>query len=177
MLVIDLPAEWIRMASDESSKPCFTSLRAFCIELGFRQAVHVVGSYAYHFWMAAMKPRRRGQGDQYLHRESEAYRAAVRRKINAFHLHVQLGFVAQGLLQHLALNHTTETWRLFRSWLRTMNPALPPSELVVATALRDTLPEFLRDTPLPHKLRVILRRYSEPTNASHINSSSLENVV
>jgi hypothetical protein len=42
----------------------------FKIELGFRQAVHVVGSYAYHLWMAAMKPRRRGQGDQYLHRES-----------------------------------------------------------------------------------------------------------
>ena len=44
----------------------------FKIELGFRQAVHVVGSYAYHFWMAAMKPRRRGQGDQYLHRQSQA---------------------------------------------------------------------------------------------------------
>jgi hypothetical protein len=88
----------------------------FKIELGFRQAVHVVGSYAYHFWMAAMKPRRRGQGDQYLHRESLTYRDAVHRKMNAFHLHVQLGCVAQGLLQHLALNHTAEVWRLFRSW-------------------------------------------------------------
>jgi hypothetical protein len=33
-----------------------------------------------------------------------------------------LGCVAQGLLQHLALNHMAEVWRLFRSWLRTMNP-------------------------------------------------------
>jgi len=57
----------------------------FKIELGFRQAVHVVGSYAYHFWMADMKPRRRGQGDQYLHRESQTYRDAVCRKMNAFH--------------------------------------------------------------------------------------------
>jgi hypothetical protein len=64
----------------------------FKIELGFPQAVHIVGSYAYHFWMATIKPRRRGQGDQYLHRESQAYRDAVRRKRNAFHLHVQLGF-------------------------------------------------------------------------------------
>jgi len=136
--------------------------------------VHVVGSYAYHFWMAAMKPRRRGQGDQYLHRESQTYRDAVRRKINAFHLHVQLGCVAQGLLQHLALNHTAEVWRQFRSWLRTMNPALPPSELVVACALRSSLPEFLQAAVLPHKLRIILRRYGEPNSASQSNDCSLE---
>ena len=146
----------------------------FKIELGFRQPVHVVGSYAYHFWMAAMKPRRRRQGDQYLHRESQTYRGAVHRKMNAFHLHVQLGCVAQGLLQHLALNHTTVVCRLFRSWLRTMNPALPPSELVVACALRSTLSEFLQDAVLPYKLRIMLHRYGEPKNASQINISSLE---
>ena len=149
----------------------------FKIELGFRQAVHVVGSYAYHFWMAAMKPRRRAQGDLYLHRESQAYRDAVRRNMNAFHLHVLLGCVAKGLLQHLALNHMDEVWRLFRSWLRTMNPALPPSELVVACALRSALPEFLEDAALPHKLRIILRRYREPKNTSHINASSLESAA
>ena len=146
----------------------------FKIELGFRQAVHVVGSYAYHFWMAGMKPRRRGQGDQYLHRESQSYRDAVRRKINAFHLHVQLGCIAQGLLKHLALNHTAEVWLHFRSWLRTMNPALPPSELVVACALRSTLHEFLQDAALPHKLRIILSRYKEPPNTSPVNASSLQ---
>ena len=146
----------------------------FKIELGFRQAVHVVGSYAYHFWMAAMKPRRRGQGDQYLHRESQTYRDAIRRKMNAYHLHVQLGCIAQGLLLHLALNHTAEVWRQFRSWLRTMNPALPPSELVVSCALRATLPEFLQAAVLPLKLRIILRHYREPNNASQSNDCGLE---
>jgi hypothetical protein len=149
----------------------------FKIELGFRQAVHVVGSYAYHFWMAAMNPRRRGQGDQYLHRQSQTYRDAVRRKMNAFHLHGQLGCVAQGLLQHLALNHTAQVWLLFRSWSRTINPTLPPSELVVACALRSALPECLQDAALPHKLRIILRRYREPQNTSHINVSGLESAA
>ena len=97
----------------------------FKIELGFRQAVHVIGAYAYHFWMLGMKPLRRGAGDQYLHRTSDEYRAAVRRKLRACHVHVQLGCIAQGLLQHLAINHTAEVWRCFRSWLRTMNAALP----------------------------------------------------
>ena len=149
----------------------------FKIELGFRQAVHVVGSYAYHFWMAAMKPRRRGQGDQYLHRESQTYRDAVRRKMNVFHLHVQLGCVAQGLLEHLAINYSAQVWHQFRSWLRTMKPALPPSELVVASALRSALPEFLQVAVLPHKLRIILRRYREPNNASQCNDWGLESAA
>jgi len=92
----------------------------FRIELGFRQAVYVLGAYAYHFWMGGMKPLRRGDGNQHLHRTSDTYRAAARRKMAAFHNHVQLGCIAQGLLQHLAINHAAEVWRSFRSWLRTM---------------------------------------------------------
>jgi hypothetical protein len=37
-------------------------------------------------------------------------------------------------------------WNSFGSWLRTVRPGIPPSELVVATALRQTLPEFLVNT-------------------------------
>jgi len=85
-----------------------------------------------------------------------------------------LGCIAQGLLQYLALNHTAEVWRYFRSWLRTMNPALPPSELVVACALHSTLPEFLQDAALPHKLNIILRRYRENNNASQSNDRGLD---
>ena len=121
-----------------------------------------------------MKLRRRGQGDQHLHREGQTHRDAIRRKLNAYHLHVQLGCIAQELLQHLALNHTAEAWRQFRSWLRTMNPALPPSELAVACALRSALPEFLQDAALPHKLRIILCRYREPNNAAQSNDCGLE---
>src|SRR5437899_6040820 len=34
-------------------------------------------------------------------------------------------------------------WDSFGSWLRTIRPGIPPSEFVVANALRQTLPEFL----------------------------------
>lgn len=131
----------------------------FKIELGFRQAVHVIGAYAYHFWMAAMKPLRRGGGDQYLHRTSDAYRAGVRRKLRAYHVHVQLGCIAQGLLQHLAINHTAQVWHCFRSWLRTMNPAMPPSELVVASALRENLKLFITVPALDPSIKKIMDEY------------------
>lgn len=131
----------------------------FKIELGFRQGIHVLGAYAYHFWMSGMKPLKRGDGDQYLHRTSDAYRAAIRRKMAAFHVHVQLGCIAQGLLQHLSLNYAAEVWLCFRSWLRTMNPALPPSELVVANALRSAIPRFFSSSQLHPKLKKILDQY------------------
>jgi hypothetical protein len=131
----------------------------FKIELGFRQAVHVMGACAYHFWMADMKPIRRGAGDQYLHRNTDNYRAGVRRKLRAYHVHVQLGAIAQGLLQHLAINHTAEVWGGFWSWLRIMNPAMPPSELVVANALRTGLPTFFAVCDLVPGLKKIVEAY------------------
>jgi hypothetical protein len=143
----------------------------FRIELGFRQAVHVLGAYPYHFWMWGMKPLRRGDGNQHLHRTSDSYRAAALRKMRAFHLHVQLGCIAQGLLQHLAINQTAEVWRTFRSWLRTMNPALPPSELVTANALRAAIPGFIASPGLDPNLKLILDQYRRPD--IHLDSGKM----
>jgi hypothetical protein len=115
----------------------------FKIEVSFKQALHVIGAYAYHFWMAAMTPLRRVSGNQHLHRKAEDYRNAVRRKIAAYHRHIQLGLIAQGLLQILSATQPKMVWRSFGSWIRTVRPGLAPSEQVVAIALRNTLPEFL----------------------------------
>ena len=49
----------------------------FKIEHGFKQAIHVTGTFSYHFWMNKMKPLKTRNGNQYLYRESEAYRDAV----------------------------------------------------------------------------------------------------
>ncbi len=131
----------------------------FKIELSFRHALRVVGSYAYHFWMKAMTPLRRVSGNQYMHHRSERYRQQVRRKLAAYHCYVQLGCIAQGLLQYLALTCGPTVWHLFRSWLRTMHRDRPPSELVVAHALRTSLPEFLAAGPPDPILAKFLRRH------------------
>jgi len=115
----------------------------FKIEVSFKQALRVIGAYAYHFWMAAMMPLRRVSGNQYLHHKSEDYRNAVRRKIAAYHRHIQLGLIAQGLLQVLSAMQPKLVWLSFGSWIRTVRQGLAPSEQVVAIALRNTFPEFL----------------------------------
>lgn len=129
----------------------------FKIEVGFKAAVHTVGAYAYHFWLKAMKKIRRGSGTQYLHRASPEYRDRVWRKVAAYELHVQLGCIAQGLLQHLAVNFRTGVWGRFRSWMRTMRPEATPSEAVAAQALRATLPDFLLDGSAQGILEKFLR--------------------
>jgi hypothetical protein len=82
-------------------------------------------------------------GNQYLHRKSADYRSHVKRKLHAYHVFIQAGVIAQGLLQYLAVAFPKLVWDSFGSWLRTIRPGIPPSEFVVANALRQTLPEFL----------------------------------
>src|SRR6202166_1415149 len=115
----------------------------FKIECSFKQAVRQIGSFAYHFWMKDMIPLLYRNGNQYLHRTSEDYRNRVKRKMHAYHAFMQAGVVAQGLLQYLAVVAPKLVWDSFGSWLRTIRPGVPPSEFVVANALRQTLPGFL----------------------------------
>jgi hypothetical protein len=118
----------------------------FKIELTFKQAVRQIGVFGYHFWMQDMKPLRRNNGNQHLHRASPKYRDDTRRKLHAYHVFIQAGIVCQGLIHYLAVAYPQLVWNSFGSWLRTVRPGIPPSELVVAIALRQRLPEFLLNT-------------------------------
>lgn len=126
------------------------------IECGFKQSLHVLGVYAYHFWMKAMEKVAKGEGDQHLHWKSDRYRNQVRRKLGAYEVHIQLGLIAQGLLQYAAVAYSRRIWESFGSWLRTMNPDASPSELVTAMAMKRALPEFLVALPAVHVLKKFL---------------------
>jgi hypothetical protein len=119
----------------------------FKIEVSFKQALRTIGSYAYHFWMRSMRPLRRTSGDQFLHKQSEKYRCDIRRKLDAYHRFIQIGLIAQGLLQYLSLSFPELVWKKFGSWLRTMRPGILPSEYVTALALRNCFPDFLSGSP------------------------------
>lgn len=118
----------------------------FKIELAFKNSLRVVGTFVYHFWMQAMDRISRGSGNQYLHCKEKNYRDAVKRKIDAYHRHIQLGLIAQGLLQYLSSILSEVVWKKFGSWLRTIREGIPPSEQVTAIALRNSFPDFLANT-------------------------------
>jgi hypothetical protein len=145
----------------------------FKIEAGFWQAIHTVGAYAYHFWMSAMTPLRRRQGNQYLHRKSAHYRQQVQRKFAAYQRHIQVGLIAQGLLQYLALTFPHATWAHFNSYIRTADTSLPPSEWVVTYALRHTWSHFLRFSTSARILRKFLTNKIDPRRAGFGDMSDL----
>ena len=127
---------------------------------------------SYHFWMSAMKRRPLRSGNQYLHRESDEYRNQVCRKLAACHGHIQLGVIAQGILQCLSVLHTHSVWRWFGSWLRTIRPGIPPSEQVVAIALRRSLPAFLSDSSPTHPLAKFIRQHFDLERAERLRLAS-----
>lgn len=131
----------------------------FKIEVSFKSAPRTVGAYLYHFWMASMDPINKKAKDQYMHRKPRQYRDAVRRKLDAYHRHIQLGLIAQGIMAALATTEPKLVWGAFGSWLRTIRPGIAPSEALVATALRNSLPHFLADcSPAPSLAKFLQQR-------------------
>jgi len=149
----------------------------FKIEVSFKAAIHTVGSYAYHFWMRDMTPIRRGDGNQYLHRKSELYRAQVRRKVAAYERHIQIGLIVQGLLQYLAVYHHGAVWRFFGSWLRTTNHNAAPSELVVAHALRNAFPYFLLSLPATDAFKKFIASKLSPERCPNLCLTELDDAA
>lgn len=136
----------------------------FKIEAAFKQAVHTIGAYAYHFWMQMMIPVSKSKsGDVYLHRKGREYRQMVMRKMDAFHRYIQFGCIAQGMLQYLSVRFRQQVWDRFGSWMRTMNTSQVPSEAVVATALRNSLAEFLLDSSKEQTLKKFIMNRIDPS--------------
>jgi hypothetical protein len=146
----------------------------FKIEVSFKQAIHTVGAYAYHFWMRDMTPIRRGSGKQHVHRKSASYRQHLRRKLAAYERHIQLGLIAQGLMQCLALNFRRLTWFNFHTYIRTAAPQKPPSEWVVAQALRHTWPQFLQVGPQSLNLKKFLASKINPRFCAYSDVFNLD---
>ncbi len=73
--------------------------------------------------------------------ESAQHRHNVKRKVHAYHVFIEAYHIAQGSAQYLSSACPARVWASFGSWLRTIRHKIPPSELVVTTALRQCLPQ------------------------------------
>lgn len=93
--------------------------------------------------MKSMRSIRKTSCDQFMHKHSGKYRKGVRRKIDAYHRFIQIGLIAQGLLQYLSISFHNLVWAKFATYLRTIRPGVLPSEHVTSLALRNCFPDFL----------------------------------
>jgi hypothetical protein len=144
----------------------------FKIEYAFKQAIRTLGAYAYHFWMKAMRPQKRRSADQYMHHTTPEYRAAVKRKIRAYHVFMQAGIIGQGLLQYLSVTYTAQVWTCFRSWLRTVRPGIPPSEFVVGHAMRHNMTEFLLARATSHIFAKFIVKRQDHTKLCNVSEAA-----
>jgi hypothetical protein len=108
----------------------------FKIEVGFKALVERMFAFCYRFWMKAMEKRKRGDGDQYLHRAGEPYREQVARKVEAYERFVNIAAIGLGLLQMLSLRYAERVWDGLPLWFRTLRKEAGPSENVVRATLQ-----------------------------------------
>ena len=150
----------ILLSSDLSLSPqeiIFLYGYRFKIEVAFKNAIYTMGTFLYRFWMKTMKKTRRREGAKDIHIESEKYQAQYWKKIQAYHLFCQFGFIAQGCMQYLSCVHPKKVWFSFGSWIRTIRPNVLPSEMVVGHALRNNLFYFFDGSCLPANITKFLR--------------------
>ena len=122
----------------------------FKIEHTFKQAARQIGSFTYHFWMSNMKPWRRNSGNQHLHRASARHRNDVKRKLHATTSSSRPASSARALLSSISPSCPSlgSSGALSAPGRGTICPGILPSEpLPAATALRQSLPEFLLNPP------------------------------
>jgi hypothetical protein len=121
-----------------------------------------------------MTPIERGSGKQHVHHKSEAYRQNIRRKLGAYERHIQLGLIAQGLMQYLALHFRRVAWFNLHTYFHTAVPQKPPSEWVVSQALRHTWPEFLRCSAQSLSLKKFLASKTDPRFCGYSDAFNLD---
>jgi hypothetical protein len=137
------------------------------IEVSFKTLIHILGGFAYHFWMKNMEKLSRNNGNQYLHRASDQYRAQVYRKIEAYERFVNISAMALGTLQLLSVRFPSLIWNRFPVWLRTLPAHGIPSEHVVRLTLQHDLHRISLDSNDSTLLHQILATKQKGTERAH----------
>ncbi|MBE9141565.1 transposase [Nodosilinea sp. LEGE 07088] len=108
----------------------------FKIEVTFRTLVHLLGGFAYRFWVKAMKTAPTWPTNLNLADYPESVQARILAKVEALERFINLNAIALGLLQVLALEFPTQVWSHFPRWFRTLPKHGYPSERIAQLALQ-----------------------------------------
>jgi hypothetical protein len=108
----------------------------FKIEVMFRTLVHLLGGFAYRFWLKALPPTPTWPTNLNLADYSQEMKAQINGKVEAWERFINLNAIALGLLQVLALEFPSFIWSHFPRWLRTRPAHGYPSERIVQLTLQ-----------------------------------------
>jgi hypothetical protein len=156
--VIDGEGRYILMSSD-LDLPATQIIRIysyrFKIEVMFSALKHVIGAFCYHFWTKSLPKLGKKKPFDYSSL-TEAQQTKCDQAIEAIERFVNLGAIALGLLQLLALTMPSRIWQSYQGWLRTY-PSDIPSERVVQSVLQAEF-FFPGKVPACRTLRLIRER-------------------
>jgi hypothetical protein len=108
----------------------------FKIEVAFRTLIHLLGGFAYRFWLQAMTTAATWPTQLNLADYPPAIQARILAKVEAFERFINLNAIALGILQILALEFPTQIWSHFPRWFRTLPKHGYPSERIAQLALQ-----------------------------------------
>lgn len=102
----------------------------FKIEVTFKGLKHLLGSFCYRFWTKAMPKLNKKTFVDLGGVTDVGKQRLIAETVNAIEGFVNLGCIALGILQILALNYPLAIWRKYAGWLRTKRTAVPSEEIV-----------------------------------------------
>jgi len=119
----------------------------FKIEVTFRTLVHLLGGFAYRFWLKAMTMAPTWPSNLNLADYPPSLQAQILAKVEAFERFLNLNAMALGLLQILALECPCQVWSHFPRWFRTLPKHGYPSERIAQLALQHHVEEIFLKSP------------------------------
>jgi hypothetical protein len=117
--------------------------KRFKIELCFRTLIHLLGGFAYQFWLKLLPNTAPFPRNLRLADFSPTAQRQIQQKVEAFERFVNLNAIVLGVLQILALEFPQAIWQDFPRWFRTHPEHGYPSEQIVRLTLQHQLPKIL----------------------------------
>ena len=131
----------------------------FKIEVTFRTLIQLLWGFSYRFWMKSLTPTTRWPKNLIIDQLPVENRPLLKRKMAAMERFVNINAIGLGILQLLSLEMSTDIWRVFPRWFRTLPKHGYPTEQIVRLTLQDkALPILAKCRPCLLLNKFIARR-------------------
>ena len=98
----------------------------FKIEVSFKFLKHIIGAFSYHFWSKALpKLKSKTSSINLANITDKKAQKIIAKSATAIERFVNLGCVALGILQIIAIKSPKSIWKQYSGWLRTKSSIIP----------------------------------------------------